>query len=146
MNPNFAFAGVEFGVQCFCGVEMDALSRKDDPVKKCSTPCGGSAAEMCGGGCALTMYRIDCGSAWGAAFLLALAACTLLYVAGGVGYNHKVKGVPLEQRRLLELLPNTAQWRSTYGLVVDGSVYSYAHARRAIDRARGLPQPGGYIR
>lgn len=86
MNPNFVFAGVEFGVQCFCGTEMDALSKKDDPLKPCTTPCGGSPTEMCGGGCSLTMYEINCGSAWGAAFLITIFVCTLLYVGGGVGY------------------------------------------------------------
>ena len=54
--------------------------------------------------------------------------------------NHKVKGVPLGKDQLPQLLPNTAQWIATHGLVIDGAAFLYAHTRRAIDRARGLPE------
>lgn len=134
MNPEFAVAGVEYGVQCFCGTEIHAHSKLNDPTKKCDMPCGGNPAEKCGGGCALTVYEIDCGSNWGWTLLLTLCVGSVLYVGGGVAYNHKTLGQPLG----VDALPHRSFWTAAHGLVVDGTVFFMENAKREIAKQRGV--------
>ena len=133
MNPEFAVAGVEYGVQCFCGMEIHADSKLNDPAHKCDMPCGGNPAEKCGGGCALTVYEIECGSDWGWTFLLMLLVGSVLYVSGGVAYNHKALGKPID----IEALPNRNFWITAYGLVVDGGVFFVETTKHEIAKQRG---------
>ena len=82
-------------------------------------PCGGNAVEKCGGSCSLTMWRVECSSNWGWALLLTLFLCSVAYVGGFVGYNHKALGKPLGT----EALPHPEFWVAGYGLAVDGAVF-----------------------
>lgn len=134
MNPEFAVAGVEYGVQCFCGMEIHANAKLNDPAHKCDMPCGGSAAEKCGGGCALTMYEIDCGSDWGWALMITLLVGSVLYVSGGVAYNHKTLGQPIG----VDALPHRSFWGAAHGLVVDGGVFFVENVKREIAKQRGV--------
>ena len=133
MNPEFAVAGVEYGVQCFCGMEMHAQSKLNDPAHKCDMVCGGNSAEKCGGGCALTVYEITCESEWGWTFLIALFIGSVLYVTGGVAYSHKALGQPIG----IKALPHRNFWITAYGLVVDGGVFFVERAKREIAKQRG---------
>ncbi|KAF8259546.1 copper radical oxidase [Lactarius quietus] len=54
-SQGFTLAGAEFSVQCFCGdnlVEGSVIAPNTD----CSMPCGGNAAESCGGPNRLSVY------------------------------------------------------------------------------------------
>ena len=75
----FAFGGSEGGSQCYCGHEITAASKLAPGL--CTTPCEGQPSEMCGGGCAIDVYQLSCGSDWGYAFTLALG--DLFSVCGG---------------------------------------------------------------
>ena len=57
-----SFAGVENGVECFCGY-MD--TRTAIRSNACTTPCGGNAGLECGGVNALSVYEVDQSSAVG---------------------------------------------------------------------------------
>nr|ABD61574.1 copper radical oxidase [Phanerodontia chrysosporium] len=54
-EQGFSISGMEFGVQCFCGNQLinGATTAPDDD---CSTPCGGSGSESCGGPNRLSVY------------------------------------------------------------------------------------------
>lgn len=133
MNPDFAVAGVEYGVQCFCGMEIHAHAKLNDPTHKCDMPCGGNPSEKCGGGCALTVYEIDCGSNWGWGFLVTLLVGSVLYVSGGVAYNHKALGQPIG----VDALPHRSFWGAAHGLVVDGGVFFADNVKKQIAKQRG---------
>ena len=144
MSPEYKFAGVEFSTQCFCGLEVHERAEKDgtkaDGTKAtCDMPCEGNPSEMCGGNCAITMYQIDCGSNWGLPIILILLISAILYVGGGVTYNHKTKGTPLGK----EALPNQEFWISLSALVVDGVIFTSAKSKAglamAIAKAKGEP-------
>jgi len=51
----YAFAGVEFGQECYCGVVLGngTLAVGDD---KCNMPCTGNANQKCGGRGAINLY------------------------------------------------------------------------------------------
>ena len=126
----FTLAGVETGNQCFCDSEKNPaypLGTKREPETDCNTPCAGKPSEMCGGGSRVEILRINCGSNWGWFFILTVFLCTLGYVGGFAGYNHKVKGVPLSQ----EALPHQEQWMAIRSLVEDGVRWSAAELQRA---------------
>ncbi|KAH7393271.1 WSC domain-containing protein [Cadophora sp. MPI-SDFR-AT-0126] len=55
---DYRFFGVEYGIECFCGDTLSAISIKatDD---RCNYPCPGNAAEICGGMSGLTLYTKD---------------------------------------------------------------------------------------
>ena len=74
---------------------MSKEAKLNDPTHPCDMPCGGNAAEKCGGSCSLTMFRVECSSNWGWFFLLFLSLGAAGYVGGFVGYNHKALGKPL---------------------------------------------------
>jgi hypothetical protein len=50
---NFAFAGVQYGSQCFCGSTYGRYGGADN----CNMACGGSTTETCGGVWANAIYR-----------------------------------------------------------------------------------------
>jgi hypothetical protein len=54
---NFTVAGVEFGVQCFCGYEIINAGSIASNQGDCSQPCGGNSAELCGGGNRMNVYN-----------------------------------------------------------------------------------------
>ena len=49
-TANYTYAGVEIGMECYCG-EADAMySRRGElPDAFCQTPCSGDPTESCGG-------------------------------------------------------------------------------------------------
>ncbi|CAN0108876.1 unnamed protein product, partial [Sphacelaria rigidula] len=49
------FFGTEFGVECFCGTEVD--DPEVLPPGECDLPCAGAPTEICGGRDAITVYR-----------------------------------------------------------------------------------------
>jgi hypothetical protein len=140
MNPLFKFSGVEYTTQCFCGTTIhEQAAKADGTTTKCDTPCKGNPAEMCGGSCAITMFALDCSAAsWGWPVLITLFVLSLVYLSAGVAYNIKVKGMqPARDNRFA--LPHQEQWAALYGLVIDGSRFSWTHTKVAIAKARGLP-------
>lgn len=47
-SGNYTVAGVEFGVQCFCGYEIINAGSIAPNQGDCSQACGGSSGEICG--------------------------------------------------------------------------------------------------
>ena len=94
---------------------------------------------MCGGNCAITMYEIQCGNNWGLPIILILLIGGIVYVSGGIAYNHKTKGTPLGK----EALPNQDFWANMSALVVDGAIFSAAKTKvgvaMAVAKAKGEP-------
>ena len=114
---------------------MSKEAKLNDPTHPCDMPCGGNAAEKCGGSCSLTMFRVECSSNWGWFFLLFLSLGAAGYVGGFVGYNHKALGKPLGT----EALPHPEFWVAGYGLAVDGAVFVSERVKQAIAEHRGEP-------
>ncbi|KUJ08648.1 WSC-domain-containing protein [Mollisia scopiformis] len=54
-DGGYAFAGVEFGQQCFCGVVLGNSTSKVD-LSECNTPCTGNSSESCGDAALLNLY------------------------------------------------------------------------------------------
>ncbi|KAE8451464.1 hypothetical protein EG329_004093 [Mollisiaceae sp. DMI_Dod_QoI] len=54
-DGGYAFAGVEYGGQCFCGVVLGNYTTLVDPGQ-CSMPCAGNSKETCGGPSLLNLY------------------------------------------------------------------------------------------
>lgn len=54
-SQGFTYAGTQYATYCFCG---NAYGRSG-AANNCDTPCGGNAAEMCGGGWANSVYRVS---------------------------------------------------------------------------------------
>jgi len=50
------YAGVEFGVECFCGTSLGEKPRVDD--FRCNMPCSGDATQTCGAGNIIQVYAI----------------------------------------------------------------------------------------
>ncbi|KAK0636800.1 carbohydrate-binding WSC, partial [Bombardia bombarda] len=50
----YAFAGVEFATQCFCGPSVDGGVKASD--SDCNMPCAGDASVTCGGGNRINVY------------------------------------------------------------------------------------------
>jgi hypothetical protein len=59
---------------------------------------------------------------WGWTFLLLLSLAGAFYALGGVAYNHKQKGMPLN----VSALPHREQWTAVLALVTDGALFSKA--------------------
>jgi len=51
----FAFAGTQYGSQCFCGNSYG----KFGPANNCNMPCSGNKSEICGGFWANSIYKIS---------------------------------------------------------------------------------------
>jgi hypothetical protein len=52
----YAYFGVEYGIQCFCGTELDASTTKS-PETECTMPCPGDNSLICGDANRLTVYK-----------------------------------------------------------------------------------------
>ena len=52
----FAFMGLQFGKQCFCGDEPGSYG--EAPAEDCSRPCAGDATLVCGGRGVNSVYRL----------------------------------------------------------------------------------------
>ncbi|KAH9901771.1 WSC-domain-containing protein [Xylariomycetidae sp. FL2044] len=62
----YAYAGLEYGRECWCGQQpAPGLEDASDPscAMQCDMPCGGNAAQICGGRGAITIYRNGGGNA-----------------------------------------------------------------------------------
>jgi hypothetical protein len=128
--------GVEYATECYCTntwpVEKAGVAQKVPavaPSSSCGMPCSGDASSKCGGTNFIEVWKVDCGSDWGWAFLLTVLICTTLYVGGGTVYSVKIQGTPPG----LEALPHREFWAAARGLVVDGARYTKAR----VDEARG---------
>jgi hypothetical protein len=128
MDPAYTIGGVEYGTQCYCGVEMNENSKLDDPDHKCDMPCPGNPAEKCGGGCAISVYEIECGSEWGWTLLLILLICTTLYLGGGTAYSYKAQG-----KKGVDALPHPEFWTTFRGLVEDGTAFFMQKVKAATE-------------
>ena len=53
---NYAFAGVEFGHECWCG-NNEPPATKLRPLSECNISCPGDSAEKCGGGCRINIFK-----------------------------------------------------------------------------------------
>ena len=54
-SQNYPYAGVEYGEECYCGVQLTyGAAETDDSV--CNKPCNGDADDTCGGPGALNVY------------------------------------------------------------------------------------------
>jgi hypothetical protein len=60
----YAWAGVEFGVACFCGPQLPQL--QELPASACSAmPCAAAAGEACGGSDIISVFPAQCAQAPG---------------------------------------------------------------------------------
>ena len=50
----YAYAGVQFYKECWCGNEMPKHSA---PKSDCNTPCSGNQKQMCGGNLSLNVFK-----------------------------------------------------------------------------------------
>jgi hypothetical protein len=57
-GQNYAIAGLEFGVQCFCSQQLHN-GVVPQPDSDCDTACGGNAGEMCGGPNFVSVYSVN---------------------------------------------------------------------------------------
>lgn len=55
-DPEFHFAGLEYSKECFCGYVIESFSA---PTATCDMQCSSGNGQICGGGNALTMYKIE---------------------------------------------------------------------------------------
>jgi glucan endo-1,3-alpha-glucosidase len=55
-DKGFAYAGVEYGQQCYCGATIPSSVSYNEAG--CNMPCAGNASETCGGGWALDLYHL----------------------------------------------------------------------------------------
>eukprot|EP01043_Picozoa_sp_COSAG02_P045616 COSAG02_NODE_4191_length_5645_cov_5.454922_6_plen_128_part_01 len=77
---------------------------------------------ICGGSNFASVWKVEC-TAWGGTFLVALAAAGVVYAAGGVAYNIKVRGLSG-----LDALPHRDFWQELGAYVKDGVDFSRARA------------------
>ncbi|CAH1274249.1 FCGBP [Branchiostoma lanceolatum] len=61
----YAYAGTEFGKQCFCGTAADFAKCKTRPAKNCYKRCPGNGKEICGGVWRISVYEISGGGGGG---------------------------------------------------------------------------------
>ena len=59
-DQGFAFAGVEFGEECYCGHTVPTTITYNDA--SCDKPCTGDNSETCGGGWGLELFELVKGS------------------------------------------------------------------------------------
>jgi hypothetical protein len=52
---SYSFFGVEYGSQCFCGVDLDDSS-EEVPQAECNMPCGGDPTNVCGAADRLNLF------------------------------------------------------------------------------------------
>ena len=57
-NAGYTIAGVEYGVQCFCGDALYNGAASAPNQGDCSTPCPGNSAESCGAGNRMNLYSL----------------------------------------------------------------------------------------
>lgn len=55
-DEGYAFAGAEYGAECYCGNSVPTTITYSDTA--CNMPCSGDATETCGGGWALDLYEL----------------------------------------------------------------------------------------
>ena len=55
-DKGYAFAGVEYGEECYCGHSVPTTITYSDTL--CTSPCTGDSTEMCGGGWGLDLYEL----------------------------------------------------------------------------------------
>jgi hypothetical protein len=53
---DYAYFGVEYGTECYCGTNLEAASTKQ-PEAECTMPCGGNSSLTCGGPVRLSVYK-----------------------------------------------------------------------------------------
>lgn len=58
----YAYAGVQYYDQCFCG---DELRHEIRPTEECNTPCAGDGSQTCGGEWRNSIYSVDGGGGGG---------------------------------------------------------------------------------
>eukprot|EP01046_Picozoa_sp_COSAG06_P003663 COSAG06_NODE_146_length_22145_cov_11.714733_11_plen_349_part_00 len=101
----------------------------------CPAKCPGAepgGLDQCGGApgtWALNIYRVNCGSAWGLPFLIALAVLCAGYVVGGIGWSVRVSGAAPG----LHAHPHFEQWGQLGGLVKDGALFTKARLQQGAD-------------
>ncbi|KAI9821956.1 MAG: hypothetical protein M1827_002538 [Pycnora praestabilis] len=55
---NYAFVGVEYGRECWCGSTLNPNAIKAPTENQCSMTCSGNSSEICGAGNRLSMYTL----------------------------------------------------------------------------------------
>ena len=58
-EKGYAYAGVQFHDQCWCGNSLPPVMRPDT---ECNAPCKGDNSKMCGGGCRNSVYKLPSAS------------------------------------------------------------------------------------
>ncbi|PHH61538.1 hypothetical protein CDD81_275 [Ophiocordyceps australis] len=57
LEKGYPYAGTEYSTECFCGAQLARGAVEDTSQGKCDLPCGGDAAQKCGGLNRLSLYR-----------------------------------------------------------------------------------------
>lgn len=126
---------VEYGQECYCQPESAGLPRLPPAGIGCNLKCPGAAGTICGGSNFASVWKVEC-TAWGGTFLVALAAAGVVYAAGGVAYNIKVRGLSG-----LDALPHRDFWQELGAYVKDGVDFSRARALGGGARTVGSVKP-----
>ena len=146
--PGSAFQGFNLVTYVACGssnsqllFHADGTIRSNDGYSKgqclSQVPCDSTAVPPC-----------SLPASWGWTFVIALAVCSTLYVAGGVGYAVKVQGESPSSGHLA-LHPHHSTWVALGGLLSDGAAFAMLKARQYRDPAyspvaeAGAPKQAG---
>ncbi|WVQ99094.1 hypothetical protein IAU59_006226 [Kwoniella sp. CBS 9459] len=62
-NKGFAFAGLEYATECYCGNTLANGATLSAFSTQCNMPCGGATGQICGGPNAITLYSTLSGNA-----------------------------------------------------------------------------------
>ena len=131
LDGSVAAVGLEAGDECYCSAEWPVTTQagvKPQQVSGCSQPCNAQKDTMCGGNWKVSVWRIECGAAWGTHFLVFVLVAAILYLGIGAGYQYKMHGAST----LETLIPHRQQWQQLIALCTDGAVF-------ARQRLRGQP-------
>lgn len=134
----YSAAGVEYGIQCFCGDDTDRINAGAQwlSASSCNMECTGSPTELCGGGNALNYYTQPPTQNWGQG--VGNSAGSYQFLIGGVviplltAANHNGKVAFVEKHGtgppnstgayeldLSQINNFTAAWRTMNGLQTD---------------------------
>ena len=72
------------------------------------------------------------GLSWGSIFLICFWCSLFVYCAGSIGYNYRYR-----ELRGTDAIPQYDYWKQLPGLVKDGSIFSWEHAKLAYAKLRG---------
>ena len=134
-KPDYAYASVAYGKECWCAVELNTCGSADDLASanicvpqsggQCNFKCQGDTKQYCGGNFFQTVFQIREDIAaeveTGSWVLVVLVAFTCaMYMGGGAVYGARRSG----SRPTLRTHPHYAKLSALHSLCVDGLAFT----------------------